>query len=225
MVLYGGLHMQVSKSARDVAPGDRWLCMFSCASSCNSSFVRALTRQDLASQLCVRLDASCEPAGWRPAWVIPIRAGSQQPVEVSPTATTGECFRSRTLHRRFQMRPPLVSFASLLYRSRRDQTGCSKSAPPLFRDVRNTRIFSQSAPGRLVVPKYHLSIYLFARGCMLLIGGGEGKSHVGRLGDDIGDGSIKWGPLAAAALAYIAIGAWDWTDTVEALARCYSTGT
>lgn len=33
------------------------------------------------------------------------------------------------------------------------------------------------------------------------------------------DGMTRWGPLALAALAYVAVGAWDWTDTVEALAR------
>lgn len=40
------------------------------------------------------------------------------------------------------------------------------------------------------------------------------------LGDEGGDVATRWGPLAVAALAYVAVGAWDWTDTVEALARC-----
>lgn len=48
----------------------------------------------------------------------------------------------------------------------------------------------------------------------------EGK--VGMLGDEGGDVMTQWGPLAVAALAYVAVGAWDWTDTVEALARCVS---
>lgn len=40
------------------------------------------------------------------------------------------------------------------------------------------------------------------------------------LGDEGGDdGATRWGPLVVAALAYVAVGAWDWTDTVEALAR------
>lgn len=39
--------------------------------------------------------------------------------------------------------------------------------------------------------------------------------------EDDGDvGNLnKWGPLATLAFIYVAIGAWDWTDTVEALAR------
>lgn len=40
------------------------------------------------------------------------------------------------------------------------------------------------------------------------------------LGDETNaDGMARWGPLGVAALAYVAVGAWDWTDTVEALAR------
>lgn len=42
------------------------------------------------------------------------------------------------------------------------------------------------------------------------------------LGDEAGDVIIGWGPLTVAALAYVAVGAWDWTDTVEALARYVS---
>lgn len=38
-------------------------------------------------------------------------------------------------------------------------------------------------------------------------------------GDEAGDIVTKWGALAVVALGYVAIGAWDWTDTVEALAR------
>lgn len=49
--------------------------------------------------------------------------------------------------------------------------------------------------------------------------GGEGQ--VGMLGDEVSDDVMdrRWGPLIVAALAYVAVGAWDWTDTVEALAR------
>ena len=43
---------------------------------------------------------------------------------------------------------------------------------------------------------------------------------MGTLGDEPSDDRTSWGPLAVAALAYVAVGAWDWTDTVEALARC-----
>lgn len=38
-------------------------------------------------------------------------------------------------------------------------------------------------------------------------------------GETNADGMARWGPLGVAALAYVAVGAWDWTDTVEALAR------
>lgn len=38
-------------------------------------------------------------------------------------------------------------------------------------------------------------------------------------GDEGGDVVTRWGALAVVALGYVAIGAWDWTDTVEALAR------
>ncbi len=41
------------------------------------------------------------------------------------------------------------------------------------------------------------------------------------LGDEAGDEGMnrRWGPLIVAALGYVAVGAWDWTDTVEDLAR------
>ena len=42
---------------------------------------------------------------------------------------------------------------------------------------------------------------------------------MGELGDEPSDGATGWGPIVVAALAYVAVGAWDWTDTVEALAR------
>lgn len=46
------------------------------------------------------------------------------------------------------------------------------------------------------------------------------QGQVGMLGDEAGDdGVTRWGTLVVAALAYVAVGAWDWTDTVEALAR------
>lgn len=32
--------------------------------------------QDLSAQLCKQLDATREPAGWRTAWVVPIKARS-----------------------------------------------------------------------------------------------------------------------------------------------------
>ncbi|CAN0268876.1 unnamed protein product, partial [Ectocarpus sp. 13 AM-2016] len=48
----------------------------------------------------------------------------------------------------------------------------------------------------------------------------QGQGQVGMLGDETNaDGMARWGPLGVAALAYVAVGAWDWTDTVEALAR------
>lgn len=43
--------------------------------------------------------------------------------------------------------------------------------------------------------------------------------HVGELGDEPSNGTTPWGSLVVAALVYVAVGAWDWTDTVEALAR------
>lgn len=43
---------------------------------------------------------------------------------------------------------------------------------------------------------------------------------MGELGDEPNDEATHWGPLVVAALAYVAVGAWDWTDTVEALERC-----
>lgn len=48
----------------------------------------------------------------------------------------------------------------------------------------------------------------------------EREGLVGELGDEPNDEATHWGPLVVAALAYVAVGAWDWTDTVEALERC-----
>lgn len=47
------------------------------------------------------------------------------------------------------------------------------------------------------------------------------QGPVGMLGDEAGDEGMsrRWGPLVVAALGYVAVGAWDWTDTVEDLAR------
>lgn len=49
----------------------------------------------------------------------------------------------------------------------------------------------------------------------------QAEGQVGMLGDEVSDDVMnrRWGPLIVAALAYVAVGAWDWTDTVEALAR------
>lgn len=49
----------------------------------------------------------------------------------------------------------------------------------------------------------------------------QADGEVGMLGDEASDDVMnrRWGPLIVAALAYVAVGAWDWTDTVEALAR------
>ncbi|CAN0225327.1 unnamed protein product [Ectocarpus sp. 12 AP-2014] len=53
----------------------------------------------------------------------------------------------------------------------------------------------------------------------------QGQGQVAMLGDETNaDGVARWGPLGVAALAYVAVGAWDWTDTVEALARELETG-
>lgn len=47
----------------------------------------------------------------------------------------------------------------------------------------------------------------------------EEESEQSTLHEDASDFMTAWGPLTLAALGYIALGAWDWTDTVEALAR------
>eukprot|EP00903_Cladosiphon_okamuranus_P019887 g18279.t1 len=54
----------------------------------------------------------------------------------------------------------------------------------------------------------------------------EGQGQVGMLGDEVSDDVMnrRWGPLIVAALAYVAVGAWDWTDTVEALTRQLESG-
>eukprot|EP00752_Nemacystus_decipiens_P010652 g9485.t1 len=54
----------------------------------------------------------------------------------------------------------------------------------------------------------------------------QGEGQVGVLGDEVSDDVMnrRWGPLIVAALAYVAVGAWDWTDTVEALARELESG-
>lgn len=50
------------------------------------------------------------------------------------------------------------------------------------------------------------------------------RRRVATFADEEGDltaaSFTKWGTLAMLAFAYVAIGAWDWTDTVEALERC-----
>lgn len=47
------------------------------------------------------------------------------------------------------------------------------------------------------------------------------QGQIGMLGDEAADEGMsrRWGPLIVAALGYVAVGAWDWTDTVEDLAR------
>lgn len=49
----------------------------------------------------------------------------------------------------------------------------------------------------------------------------KAAGQLGMLGNEASDDVMnrRWGPLIVAALAYVAVGAWDWTDTVEALAR------
>lgn len=58
--------------------------------------------------------------------------------------------------------------------------------------------------------------------CLYSVDSTSREGQVGIVGDEGGDVVTQWGPLAVAALAYVAVGAWDWTDTVEALARCAS---
>ncbi|CAM9212419.1 unnamed protein product [Ectocarpus fasciculatus] len=112
-----------------------------------------LHMQDLTSQLCKRLDATRDIAGWRTAWVVPTKARQKANAATSPV-------------------PPRMTSAD-------------------------------AAAGRLE----------------------QGQGQVGMLGDETNaDGMARWGPLGVAALAYVAVGAWDWTDTVEALARELETG-
>lgn len=48
---------------------------------------------------------------------------------------------------------------------------------------------------------------------------GHERGEVAMFGDEGDDAMTRWGALVVIALSYVAIGAWDWTDTVEVLAR------